>query len=188
MNGLQALPLWDSFMKHPKGAWLGWVNAIYWLGTGVVSLVAGTISNSYGRKISLYFGYALLVIGTTIQTAAPNPIAFMMARLFLGGATGFFGNVAPLIINEISYPTHRSICSALFMCGFYVGGKFSDQKCVVVRMVSNFWGQDLLRPGLHSVHSISTTLGPGDCLQFYSFSFHCWPFQASTWSQKVLGT
>ncbi|KAL2071959.1 hypothetical protein VTL71DRAFT_11302 [Oculimacula yallundae] len=139
MNGLQALPRWDKFMKSPKGAWLGWINAIYWLGTGIVSLIAGRISNSYGRKTSLYVGYACLLLGTILQTAAPNPIAFMMARLFLGGATGFFGNVAPLIINEISYPTHRSICSALFMCGFYVGGLVAAWVTFGTQYIQSSW-------------------------------------------------
>jgi hypothetical protein len=30
MNGLQALPRWNEFMNHPAGAWLGFINAIYW--------------------------------------------------------------------------------------------------------------------------------------------------------------
>jgi hypothetical protein len=30
MNGLQALPRWNEFMKQPAGAWLGFINAIYW--------------------------------------------------------------------------------------------------------------------------------------------------------------
>jgi hypothetical protein len=30
MNGLQALPRWNEFMNKPAGAWLGFINAIYW--------------------------------------------------------------------------------------------------------------------------------------------------------------
>jgi hypothetical protein len=26
MNGLQSLPQWQTFMGHPKGAWLGFIN------------------------------------------------------------------------------------------------------------------------------------------------------------------
>jgi hypothetical protein len=36
MNGLQALPRWNAFMKHPAGAWLGFINAIYWRKTTIV--------------------------------------------------------------------------------------------------------------------------------------------------------
>ncbi|PWY88548.1 hypothetical protein BO70DRAFT_394246 [Aspergillus heteromorphus CBS 117.55] len=34
LNSLQALDPWMAFMQHPAGAWLGFINAIYWAGSG----------------------------------------------------------------------------------------------------------------------------------------------------------
>lgn len=32
MNGLLALPQWNEFMDNPSSEWLGFMNAIYWIG------------------------------------------------------------------------------------------------------------------------------------------------------------
>lgn len=63
--------------------------------------------NKYGRKPGLYVGHVFLVPGTALQTGAHNP-----ANLTLLGATaGWYTSGAPLLTNEIAYPTHRSIAS-----------------------------------------------------------------------------
>ncbi|KAJ5926357.1 hypothetical protein N7516_008130 [Penicillium verrucosum] len=122
MNGLEALDQWRDFMDHPAGAWLGWINAIYWLGCGVGYPTASWIANRYGRKRGVYIGYIFLILGSVLQAAAPNDTAFLLARLFLGVASALFGNAVPLLINEIAYPAHRGILNSLFMSGWYVGG------------------------------------------------------------------
>ena len=108
-------------MNHPKGAWLGFINAIYWLGTGISAPIAGWLANKFGRKIPIYSGYIFLILGTILQSAANSEAEFVLARFCLGCCSAFYGNVVPLLINEISYPTHRGITSALYNCGWYVG-------------------------------------------------------------------
>lgn len=44
-----------------------------------------------------------------------------VAQLIVGARSGFLHNAAPLLLNEISYPTHRPVANALFMCGYYLG-------------------------------------------------------------------
>jgi hypothetical protein len=46
---LDALDQWKTFTQHPAGASLGWINAIYWLGCGVVYTTASWIANRYER-------------------------------------------------------------------------------------------------------------------------------------------
>ena len=121
MNGLQLFPVWHTFMNNPKGAWLGFINAIYWLGNGITYPIAAWIANRWGRKLGVWVAYGFLVLGVVLQTAAQNEITFVMARLFLGCASALFGCAVPLLINETAYPTHRGVASALFNCGWYVG-------------------------------------------------------------------
>src|SRR4051794_19760489 len=104
MNGLQALPKWNKFMENPTGAWLGFINAIYWICNGLSFFVVSWTCNRYGRKGGLYAGYVFLVTGTILQTAAPNRASFIASRAILGAAAGCFANGAPLLINEIAYP------------------------------------------------------------------------------------
>lgn len=121
MNGLQALDQWGSFMHSPTGAWLGFINAIYWLGTGISYPIAAWVANRYGRKAGVYIGYMFLAVGVA-AVGSNNHVAFIISRFLVGCASAWFGNSVPLLINEISYPTHRGITNALFMCGWYVGG------------------------------------------------------------------
>lgn len=139
MNGLEALDQWKLFMDHPTGPWLGWINAIYWLGCGVGYPTASWIANRYGRKPGVYVAYIFLVLGSVLQAAAPNDKAFLLARLFLGFASALFGNAVPLLINEIAYPTHRGILSSLFMSGWYVGGTIAAWVVFASRTYTSDW-------------------------------------------------
>ena len=139
MNGLQALSQWNTFMNNPSGAWLGWLNGIYWVGCFIGYPCGAFIGNKWGRKPAVYIGYGLLILGVALQTAAPNDIAFMMARLFLGGASAFFGSTTPLLLNEIAYPTQRGTWNALFISGWYVGGSVAGWVTFATRTYSSSW-------------------------------------------------
>ncbi|EKJ71682.1 hypothetical protein FPSE_08128 [Fusarium pseudograminearum CS3096] len=139
MNGLQALPNWNDFMDHPKDAWLGFINAIYWFMNGISFFVAAWSANKYGRKPGLYIGYLFLIAGTILQTAAHNPAAFIAARGLLGCSAGWYTSSAPLLLNEIAYPTHRAIASACFQCGFYLGSIISAWVTFGTRNYTSSW-------------------------------------------------
>ncbi|KAJ5172134.1 Major facilitator superfamily domain general substrate transporter [Penicillium capsulatum] len=139
MNGLEALNQWKTFMDNPAGAWLGWINAIYLLGCGIGYPIASWIANRYGRKRGVYVGYVFLVLGCVLQTAAHNDASFLLARFFLGGASALFGNAVPLLINEIAYPSQRSLVSGFFMCGWYVGGTVAAWVVFASRTYPSSW-------------------------------------------------
>ena len=112
-------------MDMPHGAWLGFINAIYWFCNGVSFFLAAWTSNKYGRKSGIYVGHVFLIAGTILQTAAPNPACFIVARGLLGTAAGWYVSGAPMLINEIAYPTHRPVAASCFQCGFYLGSLVS---------------------------------------------------------------
>lgn len=139
MNSLQALSQWQEFMGDPSGAWLGWINSIYWLGAGIFFPIAAWLANKYGRKPGIYVGYVFLVLGSVLQALTPNDVGFILARFFVGCASALFGNAAPLLINEVAYPAHRGILNALFMCGWYVGGSLAAWETFATRNYPNHW-------------------------------------------------
>ncbi|KAL1899956.1 hypothetical protein Cpir12675_001178 [Ceratocystis pirilliformis] len=138
MNGIIALPSWNRFMDHPRGSWLGLINAMYSLGCVIAYPVAARVSNRYGRKPGLYVGYTSMAIGTALQTLAQSHAAFIIARLFIGIASGFFLSV-PLLIAENAYPTQRSIVSALYNCGWYSGSMVAAWVVFATRLVDSSW-------------------------------------------------
>jgi len=119
INCLQALPKWQEFLDTPTGAWLGFIAAVYWIGTLLAFTVVASISNRYGRKTGLYIGLVFVVVGTALQTAATSSAMFVAARAILGVAAGFWGATAPVLINEVAFPTHRAVASAMYQCGYY---------------------------------------------------------------------
>ncbi|KXJ87182.1 general substrate transporter [Microdochium bolleyi] len=139
MNGLQALPSWNEFMGMPQGAWLGFINAAYWASNGVSFFVAAWSSNKYGRKSGIYIGYVFLISGTVLQTAANNEGAFIAARALLGAASGWYTSGAPLLINEIAFPTHRAIAASCFQCGFYMGSLIAAWVTFATRDYGTSW-------------------------------------------------
>jgi|TARA_R110002003_G_scaffold357_6_gene19126 MFS family permease len=138
MNGLQALTQWDLFMGSPVGAWLGFINAIYWLGMGLSYPLTAIVANKFGRKLGVYIGYVFLLAGSLV-VISDNHVAFIISRFLVGCASAWFGNAVPLLINEISHPSYRGIVSALFMCGWYVGGTIAAFVTFGTRNVPNDW-------------------------------------------------
>ncbi|OQO06602.1 hypothetical protein B0A48_08387 [Cryoendolithus antarcticus] len=138
MNGIQALDQWHEFMDMPTGAWLGFINAVYWLGNGITCCFTPYINNKYGRKLLVYIGYIFMALGIAL-CASDKPIGFVLSRFFVGCASACWANVVPLLINEIAYPTHRGIASALFNCGWYVGGTVAAFITFGTRNMANDW-------------------------------------------------
>jgi MFS family permease len=139
MNGLLAMNQWVTYFDHPEGAWLGFMNAIYWLGTGITYPIAAWVANKYGRKLGVWFGYLFVLLGAILQAASHNSAAFLMARFFVGVASAWFGNCVPLLINEIAYPSHRGIANALFMSGYYVGAIVAAWTIFGTRTIESSW-------------------------------------------------
>jgi MFS family permease len=139
MNGLQSIPRWNTFMGMPQGAQLGVINAVYWIATGVSFFIAAWTSNKLGRKSGIYVGYIFLLSGAILQTAAQNEASFIVARTLIGAASGWYTSGAPLLINEIAYPTHRAIVASCFQCGFYLGSLISAWATFGTRNYASSW-------------------------------------------------
>jgi MFS family permease len=139
MGSLLALKTWNEFMGHPTGAYLGWINACYTLACGLAFPVGAWMTEKYGRKSPIYIGYALLIPGVIMQTTAQSEKVYTYARLLLGMAGALFMVATPLLINEIALPKHRSIVSALYMSGYYVGGTLSGWVVYGTQFMDDSW-------------------------------------------------
>lgn len=121
MNGLQSLGQWKEFMDHPAGAWLGFINAIQFLGVMLGLPLQAWAANQFGRKRTIFVGYFFLAIGAGLQAGVTNQAMFIIARFLVGQASAWF-QVAVILITEIAYPPHRSKLSAMYQCQYYLGG------------------------------------------------------------------
>ncbi|KAF5521712.1 Lactose permease [Colletotrichum aenigma] len=138
MNGLIALPQWKEAMNYPTGTWLGFINAIYALGCVLSYPISSWMCNRYGRKPGVWVGYLFLFAGAAIQTAANRDAPFVVARLLLGFASGFF-LACPLLLAESAYPAHQATASSLYMCGWYVGAVTAGWATFATRNIPSWW-------------------------------------------------
>lgn len=138
MNGLQALPQWYEFMNHPKGAWLGFINAIQSLSSALGYPFAAYCANRWGRKTGLYVGYGFITLGAMLQAFTPNEAGFIISRFFLGQPSSWWVT-APLLITELAYPTHRGFLTALYNCGWYVGSSIAAWATYGTRNYADDW-------------------------------------------------
>ena len=162
MNGLQSLQQWQSFMNHPKGAWLGFINAIQAVGGIITYPIQAYVADRYGRKPCLYAGFISVILGSGLQTVAKDPAMFIVARFFVGVASAWF-SAAAILITEIAYPSHRAKVTALYNCQFYVGSLISAWVTFGVRNLASSWAwrvPSLLQMAIPLLAAFGTFMSP----------------------------
>ncbi|KAJ6086717.1 hypothetical protein N7467_005631 [Penicillium canescens] len=138
MNSLQSLPQWQTFMSHPTGIWLGFINALQNIGSILFLPVQAWSANRFGRKPTILAGYIFLALGVGIQAGAMNPNMFIYSRLLVGIAGAWFQS-GVILVTEIAYPTHRSLVTAIYMCQYYMGSSLSAWISFGTRNVAGDW-------------------------------------------------
>jgi len=97
-----AKPFFERYFHLANAAQSGWANSCALIGCLVGALVAGTLSDRFGRK-RLLISSALLFAVTSIGNALAPAFAIFIAWRMLGGvAIGLASNLSPMYIAEIA--------------------------------------------------------------------------------------
>ncbi|KAA8899397.1 general substrate transporter [Sphaerosporella brunnea] len=118
MNGIQTISYWEDYFKTPSGARLGILTASYSLGSLVALPLVPTINERWGRKMAIYVGSVLMIIGAVLQGA--NTM-FVISRIILGYGIPFAIVGASSLIGELAHPRERPIMTSLFNVSWFVG-------------------------------------------------------------------
>lgn len=121
MNGLQTLPQWRDYFNRPSAPVLGAINAIYPVSKILGLLPVSWMSDKWGRKLPMWIGLVIMLVGPAIQAASNNLAMFVVSRAIVGVATVFLALPCPILVAELSYPTHRGKITALYNTFFFVG-------------------------------------------------------------------
>lgn len=121
LNGLQSLDSWQQYMGHPTGHILGALSNGNTFGVILSFPVAPYINDRFGRRIGVFLGQGLCVVGAILQGASTNYAFFLCSRIVLGLGSGIALVGSPTLISEISYPTHRYSATALYNTCWYLG-------------------------------------------------------------------
>jgi MFS family permease len=82
MNGLQTLPHWQEYFKHPEGSMLGILNAIMSLGSLAALPAVPYTADILGRRMGILIGclimYAIevVVLGYIVLTVLGSWVSF----------------------------------------------------------------------------------------------------------------
>lgn len=121
LNGLQLLPKWQSDYNHPTGAILGTISNGPGFGYILALPIAPLMSDYLGRKLSIGIGAFITIVGAALQAAAQNWAMFFISRIIIGIGGCISATSSPLLIAELSYPTHRDVYTASYNMQWYLG-------------------------------------------------------------------
>ncbi|KAH7915610.1 hypothetical protein BJ138DRAFT_1132510 [Hygrophoropsis aurantiaca] len=130
LNGLQILPAWQDYFQTPKGKTLGLINSSQFIGALAGIPFSPFFSDQLGRRATLFVGAVIMLAGILSQSLAQTVHVFIGSRVLVGFGLAFSVNAAPLLISELSYPTHRGKMSSLFNTLWYSGSIVSAWICL----------------------------------------------------------
>lgn len=92
---------------------------------GVVSIpFVGPAIDTWGRRVGMLIGAAIIVIGVIIQLTCITTNSadqFMAGRFFLGFGVQVAAAAGPIYVVEVAHPAHRGICGGLYNVMWPVG-------------------------------------------------------------------
>ncbi|KZS90368.1 hypothetical protein SISNIDRAFT_415529 [Sistotremastrum niveocremeum HHB9708] len=121
VNGLQSLTQWNASFGTPSGGKLGLLSAIQNVGSLTGLAFAPYVTDAYGRRISIFVGAFLMIVGASLQSASQSVEMFIGARFLIGFGLTFATSAAPLLVIELAYPTQRGQLSSLYNAMWFTG-------------------------------------------------------------------
>ncbi|OJJ53785.1 hypothetical protein ASPSYDRAFT_502611 [Aspergillus sydowii CBS 593.65] len=121
INGMQSLPQWQKFFGNPKGTELGAMTFGPNGGVLISILVSAQLCDWFGRRVPIFIGSILIVLGSAIQAASTNYAMFVASRFVIGFGLGIVSTAAPPLLSEVAYPTHRGQIVSFFLVSWPLG-------------------------------------------------------------------
>jgi len=100
----------------------GIVYAIYTIGNLVGSFAAGPATDTWGRRVGMFIGAFIIIIGTIVQATCHNLGGFMAGRFILGFGVAITASAGPAYVSEMSHPAFRGTMTAIYNTFWFIGG------------------------------------------------------------------
>lgn len=116
-----AKPFFERYFHLTNASQKGWANSCALIGCLVGAMVAGALSDKFGRKRLLIFSAALFVVTSLGNALAPSFAIFVLWRMLGGVAIGLASNLSPMYIAEISPAEARGRLVAINQLTIVIG-------------------------------------------------------------------
>jgi len=116
-----AKPFFERYFNLTSAAQKGWANSCALIGCLVGALIAGMMSDKFGRKRLLILSAALFIVTSLGNALAPSFAVFVTWRILGGVAIGLASNLSPMYIAEISPAEARGRLVAINQLTIVIG-------------------------------------------------------------------
>ncbi|KAK9085066.1 hypothetical protein Sjap_025477 [Stephania japonica] len=87
----------------------------------IASFFAASVTRLFGRKVSMFFGGAVFLVGAIINGAAKNIAMLIIGRMLLGVGVGFANQSVPLYLSEMAPYKFRGALNIGFQLMITIG-------------------------------------------------------------------
>ncbi|KAK6592881.1 High-affinity glucose transporter 12 [Botrytis cinerea] len=107
MSAIIGTSQYIDYFNNPQGVVQGGIGSALAGGSVIGAIMAGPVSNKYGRRDSLFFACIWWLLGTALQTSC-NGIGMLVAGRFINGiCVGITSSQAPVYLAEIAKKESR---------------------------------------------------------------------------------
>ncbi|KAL5335051.1 general substrate transporter [Aspergillus crustosus] len=122
MGGINAMTSYQQFFNmRSAGSSTGLVFAMYNIGSIPAVFFTGPVNDYWGRRMGMFIGALIIIIGTCVQSPSVNRGMFLAGRFILGFGVSFCCVSAPCYVSEIAHPAWRGTLTGLYNCTWYIG-------------------------------------------------------------------
>lgn len=89
---------------------------MYNIGSIPAVFLTGPVNDMWGRRVGMFTGAVIIIIGTCVQAPSVNSGMFLAGRFILGFGVSFCSVSAPCYVSEMAHPAWRGTLTGLYNC------------------------------------------------------------------------
>lgn len=121
MSSMIATDHYKHYFDTPDSITQGGITASMAGGSFLGSLVSSSVTDAFGRRVSLHVCATLWIIGAILQCASQDRAMLIVGRVISGLGIGFGSSAAPVYCSEVAPPKIRGFICGLFQLSVTVG-------------------------------------------------------------------
>jgi sugar porter (SP) family MFS transporter len=116
-----AKPFFERYFELKDPALVGWANSCALIGCLIGAIVAGALSDRFGRKRLLIIAALLFAVTSVGNGLAPSFVIFITWRMLGGVAIGLASSLSPMYISEVAPAQMRGTLVAINQLTIVIG-------------------------------------------------------------------
>ncbi|KAF1839323.1 major myo-inositol transporter iolT [Decorospora gaudefroyi] len=118
---------------------IGFMSACYQLGSILAVPFAPWVSQKFGRRMSIFIGSVIMVVGALLQGFSQHIAMYIIARMLLGFGILFAIVSGSSLIGELAYPKERPFMTSLFNASYFVGSIVAAAIAIRTSRIAGDW-------------------------------------------------